>query len=322
VAQFQTPAMKSLRRRSRRAVLCTVCSAASLIFSFTVAGTLEAFMPALGDCQRLEINLGRRESMALVGVLPTLSLQRGVHAEETNLTLPEKLRGWQMKLPDGWTVIRSSGVPGPEEVRPKELLSAANVRSGDQGQGAEVRVLRVPLVTTPQDPQGIGGLILIEWFQAEKPRVTQKDVVNSLSNSYVAQPVTFDFSLGKADTKVKDNQRYLTYEFDVTRCEGQQVQGVNGKVCQRPDNGKVLPTSVVHHAVINTVTTEPGGGALSQGKGYPEVLWIVDISAPAEKWENVSKQVAVIFETFAVGDPGRLAAQRNSSAAATSSSLK
>ena len=87
---------------------------------------------------------------------------------------------------------------------------------------------------------------------------------------------------------MKDKQKYLTYEFDLARCEGRQVFGSNGKICQRSDTGEVLDTKQFHHMVINTVTPEPTQTAR---EAFAEVLWIVDISAPAERWSSLKKRL-------------------------------
>eukprot|EP00438_Fugacium_kawagutii_P026207 Skav223837 [mRNA] locus=scaffold1256:209261:220266:- [translate_table: standard] len=69
---------------------------------------------------------------------------------------------------------------------------------------------------------------------------------------------------------VKDKQKFVTYEFDLTRCEGQQVFGSSGKICQRSDTGEVLDTKKFRHLNINTVTPESaaqrsGESALDRG---------------------------------------------------------
>lgn len=214
-------------------------------------------------------------------------------------------RGWQMKLPEEWMVVRQTGLPGPDETRTKELLLAANGN-------AEVRILRIPLVTSERDPQGLGGLALIEYFSAEKPRVTREQILPLLSQSFASQPATFELVLSSIpEDIVKSRQKYLLYEFDLTRCEGSQVQGTKGKLCQRSDNGEILPTSVRHHAVLNTVTAEPGGGSLAGDGAYPEVFWLIDFSAPSDIWPQVLKQVRSMVDTFSIGSETALEASRN-----------
>ncbi|CAK9041640.1 unnamed protein product [Durusdinium trenchii] len=227
-------------------------------------------------------------------------------------------RGWQMKLPEGWEIYKQFGVPGGDEMRTKELLLAGDSK------GTEVKVLRIPLQTTPQDPDGTAALTLIEYFQIPFPRVTRKTVVDSLSKAFARQKATYAFELeGDGEDRMKDKQKYLLYEFDLTRCEGRQVFGTNGKICQRrdvggtavsvpawSDTGEILDTKKYHHLTINTVTPEPTQTAR---EAFSEVLWIVDISAPADNWGNLTKQVATMTKTFAVGTVEQLNAGRNTS---------
>eukprot|EP00930_Biecheleria_cincta_P071325 TRINITY_DN58842_c0_g1_i1.p1 TRINITY_DN58842_c0_g1~~TRINITY_DN58842_c0_g1_i1.p1 ORF type:complete len:315 (-),score=51.72 TRINITY_DN58842_c0_g1_i1:533-1477(-) len=245
----------------------------------------------------------RRESLAaglLSGLLPLASL---VRAEE----LPKPASwGWQIKLPPGWTIVRQRGVPGPEETRTKELLLAE-----DPSQGVKLKVLRIPLLTTPQDPQGLGGLALIDFFGTQ-PRITKEQVLQVLTPAFARQPATFDFKLvGSGEESVKEKQKYFAYEFNLTRCDGAQVQGLNGKVCQRSDNGQPILTAAFHHAVLNAVTAEPGGGRLAASGAYPEVLWTVDVSVPVAQWPDLSKEVMQLLSTFAVGAIQDLEARRN-----------
>lgn len=259
---------------------------------------------SFADCLNVDTILPRRESLAaglLAGLLPLTSLEG--RAEEVPKPAP---RGWQIKLPDGWNIVRQSGVPGPEETRTKELLLAEI-----PNQGVTVKVLRIPLLTTPQDPQGLGGLALIDFF-GPQPRITKEQALSVLTPAFARQPATFDFKLtSSGEESVKEKQKYFQYEFNLTGCEGAQVQGLNGKVCQRSDNGQALPTKAFHHAVLNTVTAEPGGGRLMGGGAYPEVLWTVDVSVPVAQWPDLSKQVVQLLSTFAAGTTRDLEARRN-----------
>lgn len=226
-------------------------------------------------------------------------------AEEAKDKAKPPPRGWQMKLPEGWQIFRQFGVPGGDEMRTKELLLA-----GDPSKGAEVKVLRIPLQTTPQDPDGTGALTLIEYFQIPFPRVTRKSVVESLSKAFARQKATYAFELdGDGEDRVQDKQKYMLYEFDLTRCEGRQVFSSNGKICQRSDTGEVLDTKKFHHLNINTVTPEP---TQTSREAFAEVLWIVDISAPAENWKNLTSAVGTMVKTFTVGTVEQLNAGRNS----------
>jgi len=247
----------------------------------------------------------RRDTLATAASVASVGLSLPSFAEEEQKEVKPPPRGWQMKLPEGWQIYRQFGVPGGDEMRTKELLLA-----GDSSKGAEVKVLRIPLQTTPQDPDGTGALTLIEYFQIPFPRVTRKSVVESLSKAFARQKATYAFELdGDGEDRVKDKQKYMLYEFDLTRCEGRQVYGSNGKICQRSDTGEVLDTKKFHHLNINTVTPEP---TQTSREAFAEVLWIVDISAPAENWRNLSSQVATMVKTFTVGTVDQLSAGRNS----------
>ncbi|CAE8584704.1 unnamed protein product, partial [Polarella glacialis] len=272
--------------------------------------TNEGFLPDDQDSlpgPRRAQSLGRRESLGAVSSsLAALSLAEiSLPAAAEDAAPPIPPRGWQLKLPEDWVKSKQAAVPGPEERRTKELLLAGNA-----AQDAEVRVLRVPLVTSERDPQGLGSLALIEYFTAATPRVSREQILPVLTSSWASQPATFSLTMaGQALEKVRGGQKYLMYEFDLTRCEGAQVEGIKGKVCQK-DNGEVLPTAVRHHAIMNTVTAEPSKGEANE-VNYPEVLWIIDVSAPADKWPQLSSQVSTLLQSFAVGTNTQLEAVRN-----------
>lgn len=247
----------------------------------------------------------RREGLAGLATslaLPLAGFSAPVRAEEAP---PPRL--WQMKLPEGWQVFQKFSVPPVTETRTKELLLA-----GDPSAGAEVKVLHIPLMTTPQDPQGTGALTLIEYFQIPFPRVGRKSVINSLSKSFAKQPASFSLNLiGEGEDKVKLQQKYMSYEFELRRCEGKQTYGTNGKICTRSDTGDILPTQKFHHLTIQTVTPEPG---MTDKASFAEILWIVDISAPAKSWENLTEAVKIMTDSFAVGTVDELAKIRNGTA--------
>lgn len=251
-------------------------------------------------------------------LIPAPSRREGLAGLATSLALPlagvpvraeeaPPPRVWQMKLPEGWQVFQKFSVPPVTETRTKELLLA-----GDPAVGAEVKVLHIPLMTTPQDPQGTGALTLIEYFQIPFPRVGRKSVINSLSKSFAKQPASFSLNLiGEGEDKVKLQQKYMSYEFDLRRCEGKQTYGTNGKICTRSDTGDILPTQKFHHLTIQTVTPEPG---MTDKASFAEILWIVDISAPAKSWENLTEAVKIMTDSFAVGTVDELAKIRNGTA--------
>lgn len=229
----------------------------------------------------------------------------GFSAYQLDAVAKATIRGWQMKVTEPWQLFRSDGMPDIGETRPRELLVARILEVQ-----AEVRVIRFPLVTSQRDPSGIGGLALVDYFstsQGKTPRVTQEQAIDVLSKGFQQMPATFSFVLnGQPKDFLQGDKRYLIYEFDQGRCQGVQVDGVKGKECQRPDNGQVLDVNVRHHAMINTVAAETGDDV----EGAREILWVVDISAPADKWRDVAPQVAVFADSFAVGTEAELAALR------------
>jgi len=215
-------------------------------------------------------------------------------------------RGWQLKLPPDWRPYRQAGVPGPDDPRPRELLVA-----GNSEQKAEVKVVRVPLVKSARDPDGIGSLALVDYFSppaGQQSRVTQQQVIEILSQGQSQQPAIFSFSLvGSPNDKRVGEQRYLRYDFEASRCEGAQVIGVNSKICERSDTGEVLPTLLKHHAIVSTVSSEP---LPNMDGAMVEILWIMDISAPVEIWPQLTEQVNTVVDSFGVGAEASLATSR------------
>jgi len=251
-------------------------------------------------------------------------MSAGVAAGFSAMATGQKARaaevGWQLKMPEGWEVSRQKGIPGRDDVRPQELLMGLN-----QVQRSEVKVVRIPLVTTERDPQGIGGLVLIEYFgtpEGQSPRVTTDQTIDILVPAFKNQPAIFNFGrVGVPQDIFRKKQKYLRYDFEAGRCEGAQVQGVKGKVCQRSDNGEILPVLNRHHAILTTVASEPdtGGGGILEALGFGqpprsqgtrEVMWVVDVSGPAEVWPKLEEQAKALFASFAVGSEGELAASR------------
>ncbi|CAE8621808.1 unnamed protein product, partial [Polarella glacialis] len=236
--------------------------------------TNEGFLPDDQDSlpgPRRAQSLGRRESLGAVSSsLAALSLAEiSLPAAAEDAAPPIPPRGWQLKLPEDWVKSKQAAVPGPEERRTKELLLAGNAA---------------------QDAEAVHALVAMHSKQgADSPRQLTM--------------------AGQALEKVRGGQKYLMYEFDLTRCEGAQVEGIKGKVCQK-DNGEVLPTAVRHHAIMNTVTAEPSKGEANE-VNYPEVLWIIDVSAPADKWPQLSSQVSTLLQSFAVGTNTQLEAVRD-----------
>uniref|UniRef100_A0A7S0ADN9 Uncharacterized protein n=1 Tax=Pyrodinium bahamense TaxID=73915 RepID=A0A7S0ADN9_9DINO len=315
------------RRGSRGAQLLVLLGGLALA---TAAGALAscrsaASLSAAGRSRCLHLpecwqplphfELGRRRAAsAMLGVTPLLTVGMwplGVWAEADK-------RGWQMRLPPTWRPYNQRGIPGLNEVASRELLLA-----GDPTQKAEVKVVRIPLATSPRDPQGLGGLALIEYFSTplgQQPRVTRSQVVDILSKGFEQQPAIFSFSfVDTPSEELRNATKYLRYDFEAARCEGAQVQGVSGKICQRSDNGEMLPVNNRHHAIVSTVVPEPIGNSqvadgLLVGPNGAEVLWVVDVSAPAASWRNVTEQVEVVLASFGVGTEAELADTREAGA--------
>lgn len=186
----------------------------------------------------------------------------------------------------------------------------------NQGVRAEVKVARVPLATSPRDPQGIGGLAVIDFFSAE-PRVTAPQVVDFLSKGFASQPAIFQYNpVGQPSTSLRNATKYLRYDFESSRCEGAQVQGLNSKICQRSDNGQVLDTPLRRHAIVSLLAEEPTGDGEEVADGLligprgAEILWVLDISAPVDAWSQLNEQVDYLISSFAVGSEAQLAAAR------------
>jgi len=217
-------------------------------------------------------------------------------------------------------VFSQRGIPGLNDATARELLSA-----GDSTSQAEVKVARVPLATSTRDPQGLGGLAIIDFFstpQGQEPRVTKPQVVDVLSAGFAKQPAIFSYApTGSPTETFRNTTKFLRYDFESSRCEGTQVQGVSSKICQRSDNGEALPTPVRHHAILSTVAVQPtdnakvADGLLLCPEGA-EILWVVDVSAPADAWPRLSEQVDFLFSRFAVGTEAQLAAGREAASAA------
>ncbi|CAE7464838.1 unnamed protein product [Symbiodinium sp. CCMP2592] len=180
--RFSTAAMGPARQRSPRPLRLVAAVAGTLLALYLgLPGSKHlkaAFLGSPGDSAMVRTKEGvlapgpsRREGLAGLATslaLPLAGVPEPVRAEEA-----PPPRVWQMKLPEGWQVFQKFSVPPVTETRTKELLLA-----GDPAVGAEVKVLHIPLMTTPQDPQGTGALTLIEYFQIPFPRVGRKSVIN------------------------------------------------------------------------------------------------------------------------------------------------
>mmetsp|Transcript_62651 Transcript_62651/g.183244 ORF Transcript_62651/g.183244 Transcript_62651/m.183244 type:complete len:337 (-) Transcript_62651:168-1178(-) len=259
----------------------------------------------------VELALGRRgaagAALAVLGGAPPLVGGLPAWGEAAK-------RGWQMRLPPTWRVYDQKGVPDLSEAASRQLLLG-----GDASQKAEVKVVRVPLATSKADPQGLGGLALIEYFstaQGQEPRVTTPQVVDVLSKGFSSMPAMFSFDfVGTPSDEFRNTTKYLRYEYEAARCEGAQVQGTSGKICQRSDNGEILPVFNRHHAILSTVVAEPtegrrvADGLLVSPKGA-EVLWVVDVSAPAGNWTQLTGEVQTMLGSFGLGLEDQLAAKR------------
>eukprot|EP00434_Breviolum_minutum_P024810 symbB.v1.2.021911.t1/scaffold1920.1/size100294/5 len=269
----------AMARQRSRGIVLILTVAVYIALKAVLSGSERAAFSYLSSPRDDSASLtSRRDTLATAASVASVGLSLPSFAEEEQKEVKPPPRGWQMKLPEGWQIYRQFGVPG-----------------GDSSKGAEVK-----------DPDGTGALTLIEYFQIPFPRVTRKSVVESLSKAFARQKATYAFELdGDGEDRVKDKQKYMLYEFDLTRCEGRQVYGSNGKICQR----RGATCLKFHHLNIQTVTPEP---TQTSREAFAEVLWIVDISAPAENWRNLSSQVATMVKTFTVGTVDQLSAGRNS----------
>ncbi|CAE8662628.1 unnamed protein product, partial [Polarella glacialis] len=174
--------------------------------------TNEGFLPDDQDSlpgPRRAQSLGRRESLGAVSSsLAALSLAEiSLPAAAEDAAPPIPPRGWQLKLPEDWVKSKQAAVPGPEERRTKELLLAGNA-----AQDAEVSREQI-LPASPHFKLGISACDLLA-----------------------------DYGWPGAG---KGGQKYLMYEFDLTRCEGAQVEGIKGKVCQKTISLPVIVLSDV-----------------------------------------------------------------------------
>jgi len=212
---------------------------------------------------------------------------------------------YQLKLPEGWQVEKSIRAPRADP-RPQALLVARN-----PSKQAEVKVVRVPLVATPQDPQGLGPLATMDYFYTPDTQVTQKQLIDLLQAGYKAQPALFSYKDLDAEDFSRNKRKYLRYDFESARCEGIQVEASKGKLCQRPGSDEPLPTVVRHHRLLNTVypesdLAEPAQGGNPDESFLPQVLWILDVSVPEDAWKEQSGAVRELADTFAVGTPAEL----------------
>lgn len=221
--------------------------------------------------------------------------------------------GYQLQLPPTWFVFKSSNIPKLDTPTARELLSG-----GYPEIKADVKVARVPLATSQRDPQGLGGLATIEYFSGPQPRVTTQQVVDLLSKGYSQQKDISAFSLiGAPQDFYRNNTKFLKYDFLATRCEGVQVQGIKGKVCQK-ENGELLPSAAVRHTVVYRLGEDPvgitGNGNVAEGlllgeKGA-EILYVLDISAPEKVWSNITSDIDFLIKSFDIGNETELQTTR------------
>lgn len=209
---------------------------------------------------------------------------KAVRAEESL----SQTRGLQLRLPPTWVTYRQSGTGPAFDTRPREVMYVGNPSTG-----VEMKIMKVPLLTSERDPQGLGGLALIDYFytpEAVTPRVTDEQVIEILSKGIQVFPLTFSFNLTGNQNEFRDGLRFLRFDYDWARCEGVQIQGMKSKLCQSP-NGAELPLDLQHHAQLSTVIAGPS----VKDQGSIQYLWTLDFAAPLKSWPNVSAEVNEIM---------------------------
>jgi len=220
--------------------------------------------------------------------------------------------GYQVQLPRLWATYQQRGNPGLGDKASKALFVA-----GSAAEKIEAQVVRIPLAVTRADPQGLGGLALIDYFSTpsgQEPRVTKEQVVDILSKGVASDVKSFRFNITGTTTEFFRNvTKYLRYDYEVVSCSGDITEGQGGnRECTL--EGLEKPTTKRHHAVVSAVLSEPAKGQVADGillsDTGAEVLWVVDASAPIKSWPNVSAQVDQFLASFSVGTEAQLTALR------------
>eukprot|EP00929_Paragymnodinium_shiwhaense_P115655 TRINITY_DN84667_c0_g1_i1.p1 TRINITY_DN84667_c0_g1~~TRINITY_DN84667_c0_g1_i1.p1 ORF type:complete len:348 (-),score=96.85 TRINITY_DN84667_c0_g1_i1:65-1042(-) len=270
------------------------------------AATSQAAAAAEGEVKR-------RHLLATLGASP-LALQGRPALAETEFKI-----GYQLKMPENWDVFRKDGYSKGEQ-RPKALLQGVFLK--DNAPAADLKIVRVPLVTSARDPQGTGAMLLANFFygQGKEREVSGQQVVDNLQASMKSQAATFDYKDLSMKEFEREGRRYLRYDYETSRCEGVQVLGMKGsKTCAMPGKeDEQLPTPFVRHTVVTTLAPEVTVAKTADGEPVPagpEVLWILDIQAAAKTWDGVSDDIEkFLVESFGVGTDATLEKLRKSNA--------
>jgi len=212
---------------------------------------------------------------------------------------------WQLQLPRTWRTFSQTPPPPPGVRAPVALVVA-----GNPIQGGELFVLRVPLQTEGTDKTAQSGRDLVEYFSTpvgKTPKTPQSAVVEAVASSQRTQAGLSNFKLvGSPTERIKDNRRYVRYEYESVICQGTIVKGVNKDRCEAPEDGSELEFLDRRHAITLTVTPE-------DTKGTPneiQYLWVLDVSAPTAAWGNLTEPIATVSDSFELASEDLLEKQR------------
>jgi len=209
-------------------------------------------------------------------------------------------QAWQLQLPRTWQTLSQEQPPPPGVRKPVALVVA-----GNEEQGGELVVLRVPLSTDPRDPNAAASKDLIGYFSTapgKTPSVKQQKVVDAVVQSQKTSPGITKFDLtGPPTEAIKGTRRYVYYDYESSICQGEVVRGSKRDRCERPDNGQEIPLLDRHHAITLTVANEGQEG---------NFLWLLDVSGPSENWKNVTEAATTIKNSFELGSEDTLEKDR------------
>jgi hypothetical protein len=173
-------------------------------------------------------------------------------------------------------------------------------------------VLRVPLRLDPAGPDPEGAKKLVEFFGApvaKTPATSVDAAAQVLAASQKTQRGLVDWQLvGKPAESIKNNRRYISYDFVSSVCQGTIVEGSGGKRCERPGQpGEVLEVIKRRHAIKMTVTDE---GTTGDDQTY--YLWFLDISVRDADYEatGVKEVIETLQSSFELGDEAVLEKER------------
>lgn len=211
-------------------------------------------------------------------------------------------QAWQLQLPRTWRVLEQNQIPPPEVIKPTAIVSAGNPDAG-----GDLVVLRVPLSTAASDPNAATSKDLISYFAApsgQKPPVSIEKAQEAIVSSQKTQIGLVKFALsGKAEEKINNGQRYISYQFENSVCPGQVTKGSKADTCNAPEDGSELPFYDRRHSIVMTVTDE---GAKAAGKKDPVYyLWLLDVSGPntgKNGWGALAEAEKDITGSFLLAD--------------------